>query len=360
MFSTTVIIKFWKDRPPLDQIYKDIVEGWGVVGRFVMGLRDNRTLFVRFENASDMVMALSRDNSFIGEDSFKVYRWANCVDGDVDASITPVWIALPQLPDRCWFPSFFREAGNSIGTFLRVDHPTAAMAQPIVAHMCAEVDLSKDLLKKIGVKVKGVRAWQKIVYQNLPTYCVNCRMQGTSLQNAKGSSPLPRPTMPIPSTPLPPLMQPPVALISNPTTQTTPLTRAILPLLAPTRPIPNLTPITQLLPQQTILPTPLTQRIRPTPIWPMNGRLLATTKTRGKPLPKIPLLQTPSLFLIMMLLASPMKNKLSPMKSKLGRVPRLLKSLFNLVREPLLLKSLTVSILAWDGNVMRPFMLSRL
>lgn len=180
MFSTIVIIKFWKDRPPLDQIYKDIVERWGVVGRFAMRLRDNRTLLVRFENASDMVMALSCDNTFIREDSFKLYRWVHCVDGDVDAGITPVWIALPQLPDRCWFPNFFKEAGNSLGTFLRVDHPTAAMARPRVARMCVEVDLSKELPKKIRLKVKGVRIWQKVVYQNPPSYCVNCRMQGHS------------------------------------------------------------------------------------------------------------------------------------------------------------------------------------
>lgn len=41
MFDTAVLVKFWKDRPPLDQIYKNTVGRWGVVGRFVMGLCDN-------------------------------------------------------------------------------------------------------------------------------------------------------------------------------------------------------------------------------------------------------------------------------------------------------------------------------
>lgn len=71
MFDTTVIIKFWKDGPPLDQIYRDNVERWGVVGRFIMGLRENRTLLFRFENASDMLMALSRDLSY----------WGGCFQG---------------------------------------------------------------------------------------------------------------------------------------------------------------------------------------------------------------------------------------------------------------------------------------
>lgn len=32
MFETTVIVKFWKDRPPLDLIYKDIIRRLGVIG----------------------------------------------------------------------------------------------------------------------------------------------------------------------------------------------------------------------------------------------------------------------------------------------------------------------------------------
>lgn len=156
-----------------------------------MGLRDNRTLLVRFEHASDMVMALSRDQTSIGDDTFKVFRWAHCMNGDFDAAITPVWIALPQLQDRCWFPKFFVEAGNSIGTFLRVDHPTAAMARPSVARMCVEIDLSKELPKRIGVKVKGVMEWQKIVYQNMPSYCSNCRMQGHSTIKCRRFRPAP-------------------------------------------------------------------------------------------------------------------------------------------------------------------------
>lgn len=145
-----------------------------------MGLRDNQTLLIWSEHASDILMALSRDRSSIGDDSFKVFRWAHCVDGEFDATITQVWIALPRLPERCWFPNFFIEAGNSIGTFLRVDHPTAAMARLSVARMCIEIDLSKDLPKRIGIKVKGAMVWQKIVYQNIPSYCTNCRMQGYS------------------------------------------------------------------------------------------------------------------------------------------------------------------------------------
>lgn len=62
IFMNTVI-KFWGDRPALDGIYLDISCCWGLAGRFVMGLRDQKILLSRFELESDMIMTLTRDSS---------------------------------------------------------------------------------------------------------------------------------------------------------------------------------------------------------------------------------------------------------------------------------------------------------
>lgn len=48
MFHSMVIIKFYRERLTLDTIYFDMVKKWRIVGKFVVDLRDNRTLFVRF------------------------------------------------------------------------------------------------------------------------------------------------------------------------------------------------------------------------------------------------------------------------------------------------------------------------
>lgn len=73
-------------------------ENWGIMGRFVMGLRDQKTLLVRFELESDLLMALSRDASMIQDSGFKIYRWMNVAGGAYDAAISPVWVVLPRLP----------------------------------------------------------------------------------------------------------------------------------------------------------------------------------------------------------------------------------------------------------------------
>lgn len=75
--------------------------------------------------------------------------------------------------------------GDSGGTFLRVDQPAVAMARPSMARVCIEVDICKNLPMEIGIKVGGSIVWQKLVYQNLPSYCGNCRMQEHSTRACK-------------------------------------------------------------------------------------------------------------------------------------------------------------------------------
>lgn len=100
-FINTAVIKFWGTRPPLEMVHADVVKNWGVMGRFVMGLRDQKTLLIRFELESNLLMALSRDSNTIKDSSFKVFRWKHVADGSYDAVITPVWVALPKLPEHC-------------------------------------------------------------------------------------------------------------------------------------------------------------------------------------------------------------------------------------------------------------------
>lgn len=88
------------------------------MGRFIMGLRDQKTHLIRFELESDMLMALSSDATMIKDSAFKVFRWKNMADGSYDVVIAPVWIALPKLPKSYWFPKFLLAIGDSIGRFI--------------------------------------------------------------------------------------------------------------------------------------------------------------------------------------------------------------------------------------------------
>lgn len=54
------------------------------MGRFIMGLRDQKMMLVHFELKSDMLVALSRDASMIKDSAFKVFRWKYVADGSHD------------------------------------------------------------------------------------------------------------------------------------------------------------------------------------------------------------------------------------------------------------------------------------
>lgn len=191
LFRFAVVIKFWGVLLQLEAVRADVSKNWGLMGWFIMGLRDQKTLLVRFELESDLLMALSHDSLMNKDLAFKVFRWKNISNGAYDARILPAWIALPWLPERYLFPQFLSAIENSIGRFIRVDLPTASLARPSVACIFVEVDLAAELPSEIGIKYNGT-LWQKIVYQNMPSYCINCGMKGHSTRAYNRGMPRPQ------------------------------------------------------------------------------------------------------------------------------------------------------------------------
>lgn len=103
-----------------------------------------------------MLMALSRDALMIKDSAIKVFHWKNVADEAYDVVISPIWIALPRLPECYWFSEFLSAIVNSIGCFIRVDLLMAPLARPSIARMCVEVNLLTDLPLEIGIKYKGI------------------------------------------------------------------------------------------------------------------------------------------------------------------------------------------------------------
>lgn len=79
-----------------------------------------------------LLMEMSRVSNLVKNTIFKVCRWKNCSDGCYDAVVAPVWIALPKLPQRCWFMEFLMAIGGPIGLIVWVDHPTTSIARPVL------------------------------------------------------------------------------------------------------------------------------------------------------------------------------------------------------------------------------------
>lgn len=48
LFCFAIVIKFWGICPPLEVVHADVSKNWDLMGRFIMRLRDQKTLLVWF------------------------------------------------------------------------------------------------------------------------------------------------------------------------------------------------------------------------------------------------------------------------------------------------------------------------
>lgn len=72
LFGFSILIKILGVHPPLEVVHSGVSKNWRLMGHFIMGLHDQKTLLVRFELESDMLTAMSRDSLMIKDSAFKV------------------------------------------------------------------------------------------------------------------------------------------------------------------------------------------------------------------------------------------------------------------------------------------------
>lgn len=59
------------------------------------------------------------------------------------------------------------------------------LSRPSVARVCVEVDLLKDLPKRIWLGVDDSGFFQRVTYEDLPNYCTQCCKIGHSVQQCR-------------------------------------------------------------------------------------------------------------------------------------------------------------------------------
>ncbi|XP_042951450.1 uncharacterized protein LOC122287689 [Carya illinoinensis] len=180
-FRFSVVLKFLRRRPSLDQIRSFIQNRWGLRAVPVIGqLRNPRNVLVRLVMEEDFISVMARGNSEVLGVPYRIFHWSPDFIEEEDSPWVPVWVSLPGLPPNFFQESILRSIGDGIGKFLKRDNATACVTCPEATRICVEVNVAGSLRKSfwLGAPHGETSHFQEIFYESVPSFCCSCRKQG--------------------------------------------------------------------------------------------------------------------------------------------------------------------------------------
>jgi len=99
--------------------------------------------------------------------------------GSEEMTTVPTWIQLPDLPFDCWTERALSKIVSKVGIPITTDKLTRTCDRISFARVLVEVDVSKDLVTSVEVKLPtGVIYDQLVVFESTPKYCKKCKTFG--------------------------------------------------------------------------------------------------------------------------------------------------------------------------------------
>ncbi|XP_040991002.1 uncharacterized protein LOC121238239 [Juglans microcarpa x Juglans regia] len=187
-FIFSLVLKFFRNRPSLDDIRSYIRRRWGLVVQPVVSLMAApRSVFVRFANEGDFKMAISRESCEVKGVPYRAFHWSTEYTEELESPVVPVWISLPSLPPNLFHESFLENITMPIGKYVRSDNCTRCATRTDAARVCVEMNAAKDPIESlwIGVPHQMGSRLQKVIYENLPAYCRLCKTQGHNIAKCR-------------------------------------------------------------------------------------------------------------------------------------------------------------------------------
>ncbi|XP_059290257.1 uncharacterized protein LOC132043810 [Lycium ferocissimum] len=104
----------------------------------------------------------------------------------------PLWVRYPKLPLSCWNPESLSQISSVLGNPLFADECTNKVERISFARVLVEIDITRELPKKITVlDLKGRTFAQRVDYDWEPLYCSQYLMVGHKCPNNEVAQPKP-------------------------------------------------------------------------------------------------------------------------------------------------------------------------
>ena len=149
-------------------------DAWKVKGKFWI----HRSGWILFEFCSkeDRMRVLNGGPYFIYGSNLMLKILPRCFRfGSEVMTTVSTWIQLPDLPLECWNNLALSKIVSKVGTPISSDQLTRTIDRISFARVLVEVDVSKELVTSVKVKLPtGVVYDQLVVFESPPKYCKKC------------------------------------------------------------------------------------------------------------------------------------------------------------------------------------------
>ncbi|XP_071926658.1 uncharacterized protein [Coffea arabica] len=184
-FRWTLVGKFSHGRPSLEDIRKFFAL-LNLKDHISIGLMDYRHVLIKCSAEVDFNRIWTRGIWQLDKFPMRVFRWTREFHVLRESSLVPVWVELPNLLIHYFDKHYLFSILSPVGRPLFLDSAMAAGTHPSVARVCVEIDVAKPVMPRIWVAVEGESGfWQRIVPDNMPTYCSSCWRLGHLSENCK-------------------------------------------------------------------------------------------------------------------------------------------------------------------------------
>lgn len=121
---------------------------------------------------------------YIQGQRMNLQAWTPNFNPNEDNPTVPDWIVIPELPSHFYYRVILSVLLSPIGKVLHLDLASMQKTRGSAAKVNMQVDLTQDRPYHVWLgfaddqDVNGDGQWLKVVYKDLPTYCLHCKHLG--------------------------------------------------------------------------------------------------------------------------------------------------------------------------------------
>ncbi|KZV14421.1 hypothetical protein F511_43334 [Dorcoceras hygrometricum] len=158
-------------------------------------------LIITLTNEGDYSRIWSMGGLYVGALAIRFSKWTPEFKPEAESPIAPVWIRFSELPVHLYNKKGLYALAKILGNPIKIDDFTADETRGSFARVCVELNVLQQHPKQIWVGWGEHSQVIDVIFERLPSYCLDCKILGHSTASCYAHGKNPRPPRPASHTP---------------------------------------------------------------------------------------------------------------------------------------------------------------